>query len=64
MLAYQVNRGGWPMEINKNESIEKTINKEKFELKLYEKLGVLQFRKMVFLLDKVIHRKDKGKNTN
>lgn len=55
------------MEINKNESIEKTIKKEKkekFELKLYEKLGVLQFRKMVFLLEKVIHKKDKGKNTN
>lgn len=34
------------------------------ELKLYELLGVIQFRKLVFKLEKWIHRKDKGKNTN
>lgn len=34
------------------------------ERKLYELLGVRQFRKLVFWLERQIHRKDKGKNIN
>lgn len=34
------------------------------ELHLYECLGVKLFRILVFKLEKVIHRKDKGKNIN
>ena len=34
------------------------------ELKLYELLGIRLFRKMVFKLEKMIHHKDKGRNTN
>lgn len=34
------------------------------ELRLYELLGVKQFRKLVFKLERWLHRKDKGKNTN
>lgn len=33
-------------------------------MKLYEHLGVRQFQKLVFGLEKVIHFKDKGKNIN
>lgn len=40
------------------------MSKEKIELSIYEKLGVKKFRKMVFLLEKIIHKKDKGKNKN
>ena len=36
----------------------------KLELSLYEKLGVLKFRKCVFKLEEFIHRKDKGLNIN
>lgn len=36
----------------------------KIETKIYELLGIKQFRKAVFKLEKIIHRKDKGKNTN
>ena len=34
------------------------------ELKVYRWLGVCYFQKMVFMLEKFIHRKDKGKNQN
>lgn len=37
---------------------------EKLELKIYEYLGVLFFQKCVFILEKLIHFKDKGKNIN
>ncbi|MBQ7136348.1 MAG: hypothetical protein IJO43_00025 [Bacilli bacterium] len=37
---------------------------ERFEMKLYEKLGVKGFQKLVFKLEKVIHFKDKKKNIN
>ena len=40
------------------------MSKEKVELSIYEKLGIKKFRKMVFLLEKIIHKKDKGKNRN
>jgi len=40
------------------------MKKENLELKIYEFLGVKQFRKLVFLLEKIIHHKDKGKNIN
>lgn len=36
----------------------------KIETKMYELLGIKQFRKAVFKLEKIIHRKDNGKNTN
>ena len=36
----------------------------KIEKKLYELLGVKQFRKLTFILEKVIHFKDKRKNIN
>lgn len=39
-------------------------NKKKLELKIYEFLGVKQFKKAVFMLEKIIHRRDKGKNVN
>lgn len=38
--------------------------KNDLELKIYEALGVKQFRSLVFRLEKVIHHKDKGKNIN
>ena len=34
------------------------------EIKIYEKLGVKSFQKCVFLLEKIIHFKDKGTNVN
>lgn len=34
------------------------------EMKMYEILGVQIFRVLVFKLEKLIHRKDKGRNTN
>lgn len=37
---------------------------KELEPKIYECLGVKQFQKLVFLLEKVIHFKDKGKNIN
>lgn len=37
---------------------------EKIEIKFYKFLGVEKFRKLVFLLEKMIHIKDKGKNIN
>lgn len=37
---------------------------KKIETKIYELLGIKQFRKAVFKLEKIIHRKDNGKNTN
>ena len=39
-------------------------NKKKLELKIYEFLGVKQFKKAVFMLEKIIHKRDKGKNIN
>ncbi len=36
----------------------------KFEVKVYELLGVRFFRKLVFKLEQFIHRKDRGKNIN
>lgn len=36
----------------------------KIEIKVYELLGVKLFRKAAFRLEKIVHRKDKGKNTN
>lgn len=44
--------------------LKRKSKREDNELKLYRILGVESFRKLVFLLEKVIHRKDKGKNTN
>ena len=38
--------------------------KKKLELKIYEFLGVKQFKKAVFMLEKIIHKRDKGKNIN
>lgn len=38
--------------------------RERAELRLYTILGVQQFRKMVFLLEKVVHFRDKKTNTN
>ena len=38
--------------------------KQKIETKIYELLGVKIFKKLVFRLEKIIHRKDKGKNIN
>ena len=38
--------------------------KPSVELKVYELLGVKQFRKLVFLLEKLIHFRDKGVNQN
>lgn len=37
---------------------------KKKEMKLYELLGVKLFQKLVFLLEKLVHIKDKGKNIN
>lgn len=37
---------------------------QKIEMKIYELLGVKLFRKAAFKLEKIVHRKDKGKNTN
>lgn len=37
---------------------------QKVETKLYELLGIKLFRKAVFRLEKIVHRKDHGKNTN
>ena len=34
------------------------------ELKVYRYLGICYFQKMVFMLEKFIHRKDNGKNQN
>ena len=36
-------------------------NKKKLELKIYEFLGVKQFKKAVFMLEKIIHKRDKEK---
>lgn len=36
----------------------------KIEMQIYEFLGVKQFQKLVFILEKKIHRKDNGKNIN
>lgn len=33
-------------------------------MKIYEFLGVKQFKKAVFMLEKIIHKRDKGKNIN
>lgn len=38
--------------------------RHKIEIKLYELLGVKIFKKLVFKLEKIIHRKDNGKNIN
>lgn len=40
------------------------LKREKMEVKFYKFLGVEKFRKLVFLLEKMIHIKDKGKNIN
>lgn len=40
------------------------LNKKNLELRIYEFLGVKQFKKAVFMLEKIIHRRDKGKNVN
>lgn len=37
---------------------------QKIEKRVYELLGVNLFRKAAFKLEKIVHRKDKGKNTN
>lgn len=37
---------------------------QKIELRIYELLGVRVFRVLVFKLEKLIHRNDKGRNTN
>lgn len=39
-------------------------NNKQFEINLYEHLGVRQFQKLVFKLEKFIHFKDKQKNIN
>ena len=39
-------------------------NKRKKEMRIYEILGVRIFQKMVFELEKLIHRKDGGQNEN
>ena len=44
--------------------MKKKKEKGDFELKLYKFLGVELFRKLVFKLEKFIHRKDGGKNIN
>lgn len=36
----------------------------KIEMRIYELLGVKQFQKLVFILEKIVHHKDKGKNIN
>ena len=44
---------------------KKKIKKRKSkdtELRIYEILGVREFREMAFKLEKIIHRKDKKKN--
>lgn len=38
--------------------------RHKVETKIYELLGIKKFKKAVFKLEKIIHRKDKGKNIN
>lgn len=38
--------------------------REHFEMRIYESIGVLYFRKMVFTLERIVHRKDKGQNEN
>ncbi len=38
--------------------------RDSLEIKLYELLGIRLFRKMVFSLERLIHRKDKGRNIN
>ena len=35
--------------------------RHKVETKIYELLGIKKFKKAVFKLEKIIHRKDKGK---
>lgn len=37
---------------------------ECFEMRLYEAIGVRYFRKLVFMLERAIHRKDNGMNEN
>ena len=37
---------------------------QKFEVKIYELLGIKLFKKAVFKLEKIIHRKDGKKNIN
>lgn len=37
---------------------------QKFEVKIYELLGIILFKKAVFKLEKIIHRKDGKKNIN
>lgn len=36
----------------------------KIEMRVYELLGVKQFQKLVFVLEKIVHHKDNGKNIN
>ena len=38
--------------------------RDSLEIKLYKLLGIRLFRKMVFSLERLIHRKDKGRNIN
>lgn len=47
-----------------SDSVVNHIMTEKREMRIYEVLGVKQFQQLVFLLEKIIHRKDKGKNIN
>lgn len=51
------------MNINSN-SVVNRIMTEKREMRIYEFLGVKQFQQLVFLLERIIHRRDKGKNIN
>ncbi|MDD4298457.1 MAG: hypothetical protein PHS98_02330 [Bacilli bacterium] len=41
-----------------------SLNREDIERKIYKLIGIEYFRKLVFLLERVIHYKDKGKNVN
>lgn len=38
--------------------------RERFEIRIYTLVGIKQFRKIVFMLEKVVHLKDKGTNIN
>lgn len=46
------------------QSESKKEQHQNFEMNLYKTLGVEVFQKAVFLLEKIIHYKDKGKNMN
>ena len=45
-------------------SVNNRKRKEKFEVRLYKRLGIEHFKNATFKLEKIIHFKDKGKNIN